>query len=194
MTDIILSQLDSPDINIEIIEPPILNIDIITGEKGDKGDPNTLTIGTVEGGDVADATITGESPNQVLNLVLPKGDKGDDGVTTIKKKALGNIGADRFVISNINGTISHADQTNLNHLGKVLGITLNSASDGEDVDILLTGFVSFNGWDFDVNLPIYLGVNGLITQVLPVNGFSQILGFAESPDTIFVNLREPIVL
>lgn len=44
-----------------------------------KGDPNTLTIGTVESGDTPSATITGEAPNQTLNLVLPKGDKGDKG-------------------------------------------------------------------------------------------------------------------
>lgn len=54
------------------------------GEKGDKGDtgdtvPNTLTIGSVSSGDAASATITGTAPNQVLNLVLPKGDKGDTG-------------------------------------------------------------------------------------------------------------------
>lgn len=41
--------------------------------------PNTLTIGSVVGGDVASATITGDAPNQVLNLVIPKGEKGDKG-------------------------------------------------------------------------------------------------------------------
>lgn len=49
------------------------------GDKGDKGDTgasNSLSIGTVETGTNASATITGESPNQVLNLVLPKGDTG----------------------------------------------------------------------------------------------------------------------
>lgn len=46
-----------------------------------KGDPNTLTIGTVGSGTTASATITGDSPNQTLNLVLPKGDKGDKGDT-----------------------------------------------------------------------------------------------------------------
>lgn len=63
----------------------------IQGEKGDKGDAgrdgidgepgpaNTLSIGTVVKGTVASATITGDSPNQTLNLVLPKGDKGDRG-------------------------------------------------------------------------------------------------------------------
>lgn len=58
-----------------------------TGEQGPKGDTgatgpaNNLTIGTVESGTTADATITGTTPNQVLNLVLPKGDKGDKGDT-----------------------------------------------------------------------------------------------------------------
>ena len=42
-----------------------------------KGDPNVLKIGKVEKGDNAQATIEGNSPNQTLNLILPKGDKGD---------------------------------------------------------------------------------------------------------------------
>lgn len=67
------------------------------GEKGDTGDPgpkgetgatgatgpagpaNMLSIGTVSSGDTAAATITGTAPEQVLNLVLPKGDKGNPG-------------------------------------------------------------------------------------------------------------------
>ena len=53
--------------------------------RGKKGDPgatgpaNTLTIGTVTSGIEASATITGEAPNQVLNLVLKQGDKGNPG-------------------------------------------------------------------------------------------------------------------
>lgn len=44
--------------------------------KGDKGDPNTLSIGTVQGGASAGASITGTAPNQTLNLTLPKGETG----------------------------------------------------------------------------------------------------------------------
>lgn len=40
-----------------------------------------LTIGTVTVGDTAAATITGQVPDQVLNLVLPKGEPGIDGTT-----------------------------------------------------------------------------------------------------------------
>ena len=54
----------------------------IKGERGDKGDvgtPNVLTIGLVTSGDIASATITGTSPNQTLNLVLPRGEQGIQG-------------------------------------------------------------------------------------------------------------------
>lgn len=54
----------------------------LKGEKGDRGDigpGNILAIGTVEKGEQAQVTINGESPEQVLNFVLPKGDKGDIG-------------------------------------------------------------------------------------------------------------------
>lgn len=54
---------------------------------------NVLQIGEVKEGDTANATITGKEPNQILNLVLPKGiegpkgdtgPKGNDGYTPIK--------------------------------------------------------------------------------------------------------------
>lgn len=44
--------------------------------------PNTLSIGTVttgEAGSQANATITGNAPNQTLNLTIPKGPQGEQG-------------------------------------------------------------------------------------------------------------------
>lgn len=41
------------------------------GIQGNAGPPNTLAIGTVTSGATASATITGTSPNQTLNLVIP---------------------------------------------------------------------------------------------------------------------------
>ena len=52
---------------------------ILDGTNGQNGQNNTLTIGTVTTGVNPSATITGDSPNQVLNLVLPKGDAGTTG-------------------------------------------------------------------------------------------------------------------
>lgn len=54
----------------------------LKGQKGDTGSANTLSIGTVttgSAGSQASATITGNAPNQILNLVIPRGDTGATG-------------------------------------------------------------------------------------------------------------------
>lgn len=89
-----------------------------TGATGATGPANVLTIGSVTSGKVASATITGEAPNQVLNLVLEKGDKGDTGEKGATgdpgpkgeqgiKGPKGNPGADAPTITNI--TIRQSD-------------------------------------------------------------------------------------
>jgi hypothetical protein len=60
-------------------EPSIVSIN-----QGPSGPPNILTIGTVESGASAFANITGSSPSQELNLVLPKGDQGIQGIQGIQ--------------------------------------------------------------------------------------------------------------
>lgn len=76
---------------------------VYDGTNGTDGANNTLTIGTVSSGATPSATITGESPNQVLNLVLPKGDTGASGADgTDPTIAIGNVttlpaGSDAYV-------------------------------------------------------------------------------------------------
>ena len=86
------------------------------GEKSDLGPSNTLTIGTVEKGDEPMATLTGESPNQVLNLVLPKGEKGDAGgtmttadVESLIENRLGTI----YPVGSIYMSVNSADPSTL---------------------------------------------------------------------------------
>jgi hypothetical protein len=55
--------------------------EVLDGTDGTNGQNNTLTIGTVSSGSTPSATITGDSPNQVLNLVLPKCDTGATGAS-----------------------------------------------------------------------------------------------------------------
>lgn len=53
----------------------------VQGATGPTGPATSISIGSVLGGTVAAATMTGTAPNQTLNLTLPKGDKGDTGNT-----------------------------------------------------------------------------------------------------------------
>lgn len=49
------------------------------GSPGPQGPPNVLSIGEVITGEKSGASITGNSPNQKLNLILEKGDTGPQG-------------------------------------------------------------------------------------------------------------------
>lgn len=51
----------------------------IQGLQGEPGKTTNLSIGKVTNGKTASATITGESPNYTLDLVLPEGEKGETG-------------------------------------------------------------------------------------------------------------------
>ena len=82
------------------------------GPQGPTGPANVLTIGSVTSGTVTSATITGKAPNQVLNLVLEKGDKGDTGDTGPQgpqgiQGTKGDTGADAPTITGI--TIRQSD-------------------------------------------------------------------------------------
>ena len=58
--------------------PPsqILDLGIPQGDQGVPGPANTLAIGTVVEGPVADAVISGTAPSQTLSLMLPQADPG----------------------------------------------------------------------------------------------------------------------
>ena len=74
-------------------EKPVLNLILPKGDKGDTGDTGLIgpkgetgvtpafSVGAVTKGDEVGASITGTAENPVLNLTLPKGDKGDTGLT-----------------------------------------------------------------------------------------------------------------
>lgn len=85
---------------------------VYDGTDGVNGENNTLTIGTVSSGATPSATITGDSPNQVLNLVLPKGDTGATGADgtdpTITVGTVETLAPDAIAYVNNVGTATNA--------------------------------------------------------------------------------------
>ena len=130
-------------------------------------------------------------------VIVDEGARGPRGLSDLfflSRIANDVLGGHRAVIANLDGTIDYASASNLDHMGKVLGIIVRSVLEGERVDVIRGGLLEFEGWSWDVDLPVYLAENGLLTQNPTGAGFSQIVGFAESPTGLFVNLREPIQL
>lgn len=104
-----------------------VNVSAQKGEKGDKGETgatNSLSIGTVttgEAGSQASATITGDAPNQTLNLTIPKGDKGDTGAAGQN----GTNGSDGLNALSFNGILYSTSSPNTSNVSNFVTATEN---------------------------------------------------------------------
>jgi len=79
---LVTPEVVSSTVVVQAISPEIVSI-VSVATQGPPGPPNELEIGTVTTvpfGDPATATITGTTPNQVLNLEIPNGEKGETGL------------------------------------------------------------------------------------------------------------------
>ena len=92
------------------------------GPQGKPGPANIIGIGTVTSGTTPSANISGESPNQTLNLVLPKGDPGTDGVN-------GQDGEDGIGIESIEQTTTSEESGGSN----VITVTMTDGNTSEFV-------------------------------------------------------------
>jgi len=101
------------------------------GDTGATGPANTLSIGTVEPGGSAAATITGTAPNQTLNLVLPEGPQGDTGeVGPQGKPGLG------YTVVTSALTLANYDRIAANTSGGAFSVTLPaSPNNGDQISI-----------------------------------------------------------
>lgn len=125
----------------------------------------------------------------------PQGPIGPSGGSALVKVAGAAIGGHRIVYSDVNEEMQYADCLIASHALTIMGLTLGSAIAGANLSILRSGEVVEPSWNWDITLPVYLGSNGLLTQVLPNNAeFCMIVGAVLSPTTLFVSLNRPIFL
>lgn len=123
-----------------------------------------------------------------------QGPQGPSGVSAdkITKNAITNLGGHRVVVATIGG-VEYADSADVDHIGRVLGITLGAVTAGNPADIIVSGEVVEASWNF-VNGAVYVGSNGLLTQSPPSSGFSQIVGVATSATSLVVSLKLAVVV
>jgi hypothetical protein len=127
----------------------------------------------------------------------PEGIQGPPGGTGFQATAGADIGGHRIVVLDSSNKAQYADCTDLGHAQRVVGMTLNAAVADDSVSLQNFGEVTEPTWNWDMTKPVYLGPNGVLTQVVPTveyAKFSLVVGFPSSPKSLFVNIREPIFL
>lgn len=125
----------------------------------------------------------------------PPGPPGRDGAAgaAITLLANGPLGGHRVVMGDGFGNAVYADSSNVAHRGRCLGITQGAAVNGDPVFIQVAGVMTEGSWNWAVG-EVYLGANGLLTQQVPTNGFTQVIAIALSPTQIAVNIQPTILL
>jgi hypothetical protein len=93
----------------------------------------------------------------------------------------------------INNLAYHADQSNPAHLSLVRGITVQSAIAGDNVIVQIGGPVQEPSWSWTPNLPIFVGINGQLTQTPPTTGWLLEIGVADTTTKIIVEPKIPFV-
>lgn len=147
----------------------------------------------------ADSTAILESAVEtgyVLETSAPRGEKGEPGVaagSVVQYIVAYAMNGHRFVVLGNDQRVIYASNLGPTHAIKILGMTTGAAMSGY-IDIQTGGAIEEPSWNWTLDTPVWLSVDGLMTQVEPTSGFSCIIGFPISATKLFINIREPIFL
>lgn len=164
MSEITVSVVGSSSINPTVGNGDTVNVTIAptgergpTGAQGPAGPANVLSVGTVTSSGTASATLTGTSPSQVLNLVLPKGDAGTP-ATNIELQASATHLQWRYV--------GDTSWTNLVALSAITGPQGSTGAAGTPVELQTTSthiqwrYVGGSTWTNVIALSSLVGATG----------------------------------
>jgi hypothetical protein len=156
---------------------------------------------TVQNNQLQTATVQDNgvlvAEEQVLQHVVQGGVQGPPGVpgasTQFEYHPAGmTLGGNRAVTVNSLGQLVYPDQTQINTW--CLGVTKHSALTGELVQVQIFGSHTEPSWSWNAGEPVFLGLNGTLTQIPPVSGQFVTVGTAQTPTRIFIDINPPIYM
>jgi len=116
-----------------------------------------------------------------------------EAVFTVIRNATQITGGQRIMVS-IGGNLEYADQTNLTHADRLCGMTLNAANIGEPLKIQTVGNIRDPIFTWAIGTPLYLGTNGLLTEIVPTTGILWQLAEMVAENTLLLNPQNLVIL
>lgn len=92
------------------------------------------------------------------------------------------------------GRAVKASSANIADINRAIAVSITAASQGQNIITVTNGEIENAQWSWTPSAPIYLGVDGTLTQTPPTTGFLQIIGNAETATKIKVNIQQAIKL
>lgn len=198
--------------------PPNTDFDVFVGAAADGEDGQTGEIGTKGG---AGLIWRGEYDDQKVyaeNDVVLKyrssyrstidGNTSDPETTDWEPVAIGQdpfvlqkefvcaetISTYKLVIADDQGNLVPANHHNPNHAYRLVGVTTASGGTNDSVLVTIQGYMSNASWAFTPGSPIFAGVAGELTMIVPTDGFACVVGRAISATEILFTQMVPTLL
>lgn len=103
--------------------------------------------------------------------------------TYLSKRALSGH---RLVVIEPGGRVDYASRIDSSHPGRIIGLSLNAATAQDQVQVQRAGRVLEPSWAWRVSKPLWLDIDGQLTQIRPTEGFILVVGVAIARDTILM--------
>ena len=125
---------------------------------------------------------------------INQGPSGASGASTFTVTAGQDLSGHRIVSVNSAGQAVYADKDTPATVRQVLGLTTGAALNGTQATVLPMGEITEPSWTLSMSGPVYLGNNGLLTQILPTTGVIMQVGVPLSSTMMLVDIKMPISL
>lgn len=159
---------------------------------------NTVTISEVKQTTVAQEILGNLiHEDEIKETVVQGGVQGPPGVPGASNQfeyvVAGQVlGGNRAVSTNSAGQLVYPDLSSTS--SRVYGVTTHSAGLGELVTVQIVGTQTEPSWNWDVTLPVFVGMNGTLTQTPPTTGQTLVVGYPNSPTKLFIDRQPPIYM
>lgn len=130
-------------------------------------------------------------------FITVAGEQGPPGPAggVVQRIAAQALSGHRAVTPNNDGTVDYADASNAAHLNRPIWLTTGAWSSGALATLVAAGPVTEPTWNWIPGLPIWLGLNGALTQAIPGSAVcARQLARVINPTTIEFTTQQPIVL
>lgn len=105
-----------------------------------------------------------------------------------------NLSALRVVRLTASGELAYASSADQTHAFTVLGLLTVAIALGQSTTVLQEGGFADDNWSWTLGTPIWVGVDGALTQVPPESGFLLQVAIPKTPTSIEFEIQEPILL
>lgn len=163
------------------------------------GEPDqTLVVDkTLTSSVVTDKTGNLVGQEVIRELVVEGGVQGPPGVPGASTQfeyhlAATTLGGHRAVSFNNTGRLAYTDTQQTTSW--VVGITTSSSLEGSVTQVQITGTLTEPSWNWTVGTPVFVGVDGVLTQTVPVTGQVLVIGNPVSPTKLFIDRQPPIYM